>query len=234
MHFQKKKKNAGFKYLIFKKENDLPQKLFANIQGGRGGGILLIFESLALSFTSNLMSPPSNDFQCRLFLNLPHLCQHFSPRSFSWLDLFLSVFCRTTFAGGSFEALIHPAHLHKNDATLFFVCFHFERNVLQFLFLLCKKCSAIFVQNVHKEVLTILLENDCFFFLLINIFSKSTHPQRKITERFQLRGRKRPGSVTHPPSNRVNKFLSHVSASRTISNFISWPSLCSGNRGTVS
>ena len=170
MHFQKKKKNAGFKYLIFKKENDLPQKLFANIQGGRGGGILLIFESLALSFTSNLMSPPSNDFQCKLFLNPPHLCQHFSPRSFSWL--FLSVFCRTTFAGGSFEALIHPAHLHKNDAILFFACFHFERNVLQFLFLLCKKCSAFFVQNVHKEVLTILLENDCFFFLLINIFSK--------------------------------------------------------------
>lgn len=154
-----------------------------------------------LAFTSNLPHIPLRQTTS----NPSHLSQiAFLARSIS---LPLSMFCRPTFAGGSFEALIHTAHLRETDATLF--VFSFERNV--------------FWARIPP-----LLS-----FSSSTTFSKSTHPQRKITERFQLRGRKRPGSVSHPPSNRVNKFLSHVSITISI-DIKSWPTLSSGNRGAFS
>ena len=101
--------------------------IFLHTHGGRERDNFLILESLPLTFTRNLPPRLPTYFQTKLFRSFSSLSRiAFLPRSIS---LPLSMFCRPTFAGGSFEALIHTRPI---SVKLMQHCLLFVWNVLHF------------------------------------------------------------------------------------------------------
>ena len=89
----------------------------------------LILESLALSFTSNLMSPPIKRLpEQALTIILIFVCSSASDRFLgsiyfsTSLDVLSTNFCRGLLWSTDTQTH-HTAHLHKTDATLFVIHF---------------------------------------------------------------------------------------------------------------
>ena len=138
----------------------------------------LILESLALSFTSNLMSPPIKRLpEQALTIILIFVCSSASDRFLgsiyfsTSLDVLSTNFCRGLLWSTDTQTH-HTAHIHKTDATLFVIYFWktTSATATKSYFFVCSELGSFVVLsfNLHRGFPALLRVNKYLFFFKIS------------------------------------------------------------------